>query len=146
MTPGPWPSFPLSTMFCNLSRIKPKFWAICMELRQVLHFVYCCLTLYSIDTHFKASTIDNFLKTLWEKKKLLVTSNFFFFHIVFYSIRKLYPYWSIFLTVYLYLLLKWKSQKLAYEVKGQHFPKQALVFTCLQYKSFENSWKKRNGS
>ena len=29
-------------------------------------------------------------KTLWEKKKLLVTSNFFFSHNVFHSIRKLY--------------------------------------------------------
>ena len=25
------------------------------------------------------------------------------------------------------------------EMFPQHFPKQALVFTCLQYKSFENS-------
>ena len=49
------------------------------------------LTLYSIDTYFNTSTTDNFLKTLWEKKKLLVTSNFFFSHNVFYSIRKLYP-------------------------------------------------------
>ena len=31
------------------------------------------------------------LKTLWEKKKLLVTSNFSFSHNVFYSIRQLYP-------------------------------------------------------
>ena len=42
------------------------------------------LTLYSIDTHFDASTTDSFLKTLWEKKKLLVTSNFFFSHNIFY--------------------------------------------------------------
>ena len=133
-------------------------------------------------------------------------SNFFFSHNVFYSIRKLYPHSSIFLTSYLYLLLNWKSPKLAYEVKGykslkswnlfmivkknycgkgrKYFsyikaastvhlsilsanfpgvlstipnpinfhqyrifslgkaltlPKQALVFTCLQYKSFENT-------
>ena len=36
------------------------------------------------------------LKTLCEKKKLLVTSNFFFSHNVFYSIRKLYQHLSIF--------------------------------------------------
>ena len=36
------------------------------------------------------------LKTLWEKKKLHVTSNFFFSHNVFYSVRKLYPHLSIF--------------------------------------------------
>ena len=58
------------------------------------------------------------LKTLWKKKKLLVPSNFFFFHNVFYSIRYLYPYLSIYLTSYLYLLLNWKSPKLAYHVKG----------------------------
>ena len=50
------------------------------------------------------------LKTLWEKKKLLVTSNFFFSHNLFYSIRKLYAHLSIFLTSHLYLLLNWKSQ------------------------------------
>ena len=42
---------------------------------------------YSIDTHFNTSTTDWFLKTLWEKKKLLITSNFFFSHNVFYSSR-----------------------------------------------------------
>ena len=58
------------------------------------------------------------LKTLWEKKKLLVMSNFFFSHNVFYSIRNLYPHLSIFMTSYHYLLLNWKSPKLACEVKG----------------------------
>ena len=58
------------------------------------------------------------LKTLWEKKKLLVTSNFFFSHNVFYSIGKLYSYLSIFLTSYLDFLLNWKSLKLACEIKG----------------------------
>ena len=58
------------------------------------------------------------LKTLWGKKKSLVTSNFFFFHNVFYLTRKLYPHLSIFLTLYLYLLLNWKSLKLARGVKG----------------------------
>ena len=57
------------------------------------------------------------LKTLWEKKTLLVTSNFFFSHNVFFSIRKLYPYLSVFMTSYLYFPLNWKSLKLAYQVK-----------------------------
>ena len=30
------------------------------------------------------------------------------------------------------------------EVKSQPFPKQALVFTCLLHKSFENCGKRRN--
>ena len=37
------------------------------------------------------------------------------------------------------LWLNWKSVKLAYQVHGKPFPKQALVFTCLQYKFFENT-------
>ena len=46
------------------------------------------LTLYSIVTHFDAST-RQFLKTLWKKGKLLVTSNCSFSHNVFYSVRVL---------------------------------------------------------
>ena len=38
---------------------------------------------------------------MWEKKKLLVIGDFFFSHNVFYSIRKLYPHLSIFITSYL---------------------------------------------
>ena len=74
------------------------------------------LTFYSIDTYFSSSTTE-LLKTLWEKKKLFITSIFFFSHNVFYSIRKLYPHLSEFLT-YLYLLLISKSLKLACEVEG----------------------------
>ena len=57
------------------------------------------LTLYSIDTHFNpfpnkrwflrvCST--NLLKTLWEKEKLLLTSNFSFSHTVFYPLEELF--------------------------------------------------------
>ena len=60
-----------------------------------------------INTHVNNRQL---LKTLWEKEKLLVTSNFSFCHNVFYSIRYvfysfryLYPHLSIFLTSYLYL-------------------------------------------
>ena len=67
---------------------------------------------------FKLINDRQLLKTLWEKKKLLVTSNFFFSHNVFYSIRKLYPHFSVLLTSYLYFLRNWKSLKLACEVKG----------------------------
>ena len=47
---------------------------------------------------FKRINNRQLLKTLWEKKKLLATSNFFFFHNIFYSIRKLYPHLSIFIN------------------------------------------------
>ena len=53
------------------------------EVRRQLTFIG--LTLNSTDTHFDASTnIRQLLKTLWEKEKLLVTSNFSFSHNVFY--------------------------------------------------------------
>ena len=63
---------------------------------------------------YSFSFINNrqLLKTLWEKTKLLVTSNFSFSHNVFYLIRNVYPHLSIFLTSYLYLLLNWKIPKL----------------------------------
>ena len=37
-------------------------------------------------------------------------SNFFFSHHIFFSIKKVYPHLSIFLTSYLCLLLDWKSK------------------------------------
>ena len=66
---------------------------------------------------FRRIKTRQLLKTLWQKEKLLVTSNFSFSHNVFYSIRYLYLHLSTFLT-YLYLLLNWKSLKLAYQVNG----------------------------
>ena len=58
---------------------------------------------------FTTSIGTQLLNTLWKKKKLLATSNFFSSHNVFYSIIKLYSHLSIFWTSYLYLLLNWKS-------------------------------------
>ena len=69
------------------------------------------LTLCSIDTHFNASTTQ-LLKTLWVKKKLLVMSNFFFSHNVFYSIRTLYPYLMTFLTSYLTFAAEMEEPKI----------------------------------
>ena len=60
------------------------------------------LTLYSIDTHFDASALilthqQQLLKTLWEREKLLVMSNFSFFHNVFNSYRIIvYPFVHVF--------------------------------------------------
>ena len=64
----------------------------------------CFLTLYSIDIHSDAPDNRQLWETLWEKEKLLVTSNFSFPNNVFYSVR-LYPQLSILLTSYLCLLL-----------------------------------------
>ena len=52
------------------------------------------------------------LKTLWEKEILLVTSNFSFSCSVFHLLG---------------------------ELSAIPFPKQTLVFMCLQYTSFENT-------
>ena len=54
------------------------------------------------------------LKTLQEKKK-----QFLLFPQCFPLNRIILLYLSIFLTSYFYLMLNWKSPKLAYEVKGQ---------------------------
>ena len=81
----------------------------CFEFGPVYNFV--------VRSRVNASTTDSFFKTSWKEKKLPVTSNFFFSHHVFYSIRKLYPHLSIFLTLYLYLLLNWKRLKLPCEIK-----------------------------
>ena len=86
----------------------------CFQKVSALEFVNPLLHRYS----FYHINNRQLLKTSWEKKKLLLTSNFFFSHDVFYSVRKLYPFLSIFLTSYLYLLLNVKSLILAYQVKG----------------------------
>ena len=68
-----------------------------------------------MNTHFDTSTTQ-LLKALWERKKLLVTSNFFLSHNIFSPIV-IVPHFSIFLTSYFYLLLNWKSPKLTYELR-----------------------------
>ena len=52
------------------------------------------------------------LKTMWEKKKSGVLSNFFYFNNVFYSIRKLYPDLSIFMTSYLFFAAELEEPKI----------------------------------
>ena len=78
-------------------------------------------TLYPIHfTSFRRINYRQLLKTLREKKKLLVTSNFSFFHYVFYSVRYLHLHLFTFLTSYLYLQLIWITTKLPYEIKGEN--------------------------
>ena len=95
------------------------------------------------------------LKTLLEKEKLPVTSNFFLSNSVFYPLWKLSATFIEFRISYAksfgfevskilwfgkglkkgcWLLVYWKEKNLL-----QPFPKQALVFICLQYKSSENT-------
>ena len=47
------------------------------------------LTLSQTNPGFYVSAVEAFFKTLWEKEKLLVTSNFSFSHSVFYPFGKL---------------------------------------------------------
>ena len=68
--------------------------------------IHLHLTLYSINTHFNPSTTGSFWNHCGKRRNCLKQAIFFFSHNVFYSFRKFYPYLSIFLTSYLYLLLK----------------------------------------
>ena len=79
------------------------------------------------------------LKTLWEKEKLLVTSNFSFSHNVFNLIRWLYPHLPIFLTSYLYLLLNWKSLLIDWMVFYAAF-NSISVISRRQFTLFMLSW------
>ena len=82
----------------------------------------------------------NGLKTLCEKEKLLVTSNFSFSHSVFKRlVLQTHKNQGLFgkgLKCRLQFVSTWTSLKF---VICLPYPKQALVFTCLQYKSFENT-------
>ena len=66
-------------------------------------FNFCCmlrLTLYNAIPTFNAPEKKSFLKTLWEKQKMLVTSIFCFSHNVFYPSQKEFLFWS-----YIYLVI-----------------------------------------
>ena len=55
--------------------------------------------------------ISSLLKTLWEKEKLLVKSNFSFSHRVFYSFLELSAIFTKFENCLLQILTVWKSLK-----------------------------------
>ena len=71
-----------------------------------------------------AESSSNGWKTLWEKEKLL---------------RAISPFPAMFSKD----LYSRHVKTSACFGKGYLFPKQALVFTCLQYKSFKNTAEKR---
>ena len=75
------------------------------------------LTLYSIDTnltHQQQTAVENIVA----KEEIARNEQFLLFPQCF-LLNELYPHLSVFLTSYLYLLLNWKSPKLAYWVKVQ---------------------------
>ena len=55
----------------------------------------CTLTLYQTSPCFNVLAVQVFLKTPWEKEKLLVTSNFSFSHSVFLSILRSFCHFSL---------------------------------------------------
>ena len=75
------------------------------------------LTLYSIDTHFDASTTPAFENNVG-KEEIARNEQFLLFPQCFQLSQKIYPHLSIFLHHVFYLLLNLKSPKLACEVKG----------------------------
>ena len=78
---------------------------------QILHSVK---TLYSIDTHQQQTAFENIVG----KEEIAHYEQFLLFPQCFVLNLIIVPSLSIFLTSYFYLLLNWKSPKLAYEVKG----------------------------
>ena len=77
----------------NLDQFKILSFVKSYLLKSLLHNVSrrktIGLTLSLTSPGFYGSAVQVFLKTLWEKEKLLVTSNFSFSHSVFYPFREL---------------------------------------------------------
>ena len=92
---------------------------------------------YPNNSWFLRVCISSFLKTLLEKKKLLVTSNFSLSHSVFYPFGQLSAILIKLKIVVCKVFQFGKVQNLLFG-KGL-FPKQALVFMYLYYKSFEKN-------
>ena len=74
------------------------------------------LTLYSIDAHYDTSTTDRFRKHCGKTRNC--NEQFILFPQCFLLIQIILSPFLHILTSYLYLLLKLKSLKLAYQVKG----------------------------
>ena len=88
------------------------------------------------------------LKTLWEKEKLLVTSNFSFSYYVFYQFPELSAI-SLNLKLSCANTFSLDESNICRFGKGLiliqanlPFPKHALVFMCLQHRFLENTVRK----
>ena len=82
-------SIPISSVSSILFLVEPKrtgYWT-CLYKTFKTHFYL--LTLSQTSPGFYVSAVQSLLKTLWEKEKLLLTSNFSFFHSVFYPFGEL---------------------------------------------------------
>ena len=88
------------------------------------------------------------LKTPWEKEKLLIMSNFSFYHSVFYSFGENFLPFSSNLKLSFANSFNLEGSEICRLGEGQcsdyfyefkFFPNKPLFFTCLQYKSFENT-------
>ena len=75
----------------------------------------------------------------WNIQFVLITSNFSFSHNFSTGTHQIIvTHLSIFLTSYSYLLLNWKSPKMAYQVKDDHFITQSRLLMTLYKKPFGN--------
>ena len=76
------------------------------------------------------------LKTLWEKEKLLIMSNFSFTYSIFYPIGELSAIFIKFEIVNSKLFQFGRGQNLSFgkglKVRSYHFPKQSRVFMILK--------------
>ena len=102
------------------------------------------------------------LKTLWEKKKLLVASNFFFFPPCFLPVLRAFCFFHQIWNYRLQTLSVWNDLTFVVwervkvfsqfplgfiiriiksrncKIKGKHFPKQSLPFMSLRNRPFQN--------
>ena len=82
------------------------------------------------------------LKTLWEKEKLLITSDFSFSHSVFYPFRRTLCHFHKIQNCRLQTFSVWKSLKLSFG-KGLILYHTIIILINLFEKPFENNCVKR---
>ena len=74
----------LALLFSNLSVMRDFFFLSCRRYRLIIFFTVQAMNPFPNKTWFLHACNVNLMKTLWEKEKLLETSNFSFSYSVFY--------------------------------------------------------------
>ena len=96
--------------------------------------------LFTTQSQLLMILIKKTLENILEKKKMLITS-IFYFSTMFPTLSNQIPIFYLHLICHLQMLPCTTRLKFCSLVKSLPFPKQALVFTCLLCKSFEILWE-----
>ena len=83
------PCFHLCICLCTKFCVANSSYSFCSWLRNYLSWNLKIFNPFPNDSWFLRVCSTSLLKTLWEKEKLLVTSNFSIFHSVFYPFGEL---------------------------------------------------------